>query len=208
MSFAAGIASAPQSSLNVHGSALLASRRESQQASFLSVESCHSENLFPHKEGNDREINNTNETIARVLLSRIRGCGLIAKRRSNSNPVILRLDAQDHRSWQSSRSSMVLQNRNDEFENFVKNDFIPVMNQAGVTYVVSQTIFGGDANEYVTLTMRDSFADLDKGPVLVQALGQEGAQKLMQKLPAGAVVHVERSLTRFVPELSILPVSP
>ena len=56
--------------------------------------------------------------------------------------------------------------------------------------------------------MRDTFADLDKGPVLTQALGQEGAQKLLQKLPAGAVVNLERSLTRFVPELSILPAAP
>ena len=102
----------------------------------------------------------------------------------------------------------VAPNRNNEYENFVKNDFVPVMKQAGITYLVSQTIFGGDANEYITLTMRDSFADLDKGPVLVQALGQEGAQKLMEKLPAGAVVHLERSLTRLVPELSILPTSP
>ena len=102
----------------------------------------------------------------------------------------------------------VAPNRNNDFENYLKNDFAPVMKQAGVTYLVSQTIFGGNANEYITLTMRDTFADLDKGPVPNQALGPEGAQKLMQKLPAGAVVHVERSLTRLVPELSILPASP
>jgi hypothetical protein len=95
--------------------------------------------------------------------------------------------------------------RNNDYENFLKNDFVPVMKQAGITYLVSQTIFGGNGNEYITLTMRDSFADLDKGPVLVQALGQEAADKLMQKLPAGAVVHLERSITRFVPELSIIP---
>jgi hypothetical protein len=95
--------------------------------------------------------------------------------------------------------------RNNEYENFLKNDFVPVMKQAGVTYLVSQTIFGGNGNEYITLTMRDSFADLDKGPVPVQALGQEGAQKLMQKMPAGAVVSLERSITKFVPELSIMP---
>ena len=82
------------------------------------------------------------------------------------------------------------------------------MKQAGVTYLVSQTIFGGNGNEYITLTMRDTFADLDKGPVLVQALGQEGAQKLMQKMPAGALVQLERSITRFVPELSIMPATP
>jgi hypothetical protein len=99
----------------------------------------------------------------------------------------------------------VAPNRNNDFETFLKNDFVPVMKQAGVTYVVSQTIFGGNGNEYITLTMRDTFADLDKGPVAVQALGQEGAQKLMQRIPAGAVVQLERSITRFVPELSIMP---
>jgi len=99
----------------------------------------------------------------------------------------------------------VAPNRNNDYENYLKNDFVPAMKQAGVTYLVSQTIFGGNANEYITLTMRDSFADLDKGPVLVQALGQDAAQKLMQKVPAGAVVHLERSITRFVPDLSIMP---
>ena len=102
----------------------------------------------------------------------------------------------------------VAPNRNNEFENYMKTDFVPVMKQAGVTYLVSQTIFGGNANEYITLTMRDSFAALDKGPVLVQALGQEGAQKLLQKMPVGTVVHLERSLARFVPELSIMPPTP
>lgn len=102
----------------------------------------------------------------------------------------------------------VAPNRNNDYENFLKNDFVPVMKQAGVTYLVSQTIFGGNGNEYITLTMRDSFADLDKGPVPVQALGQEGAQKLMQKMPAGALVQLERSITRFVPELSIMPARP
>ena len=102
----------------------------------------------------------------------------------------------------------VAPNRNSDYENYLKNDFVPVMKQAGVTYLVSQTIFGGDGNEYVTLTMRDSFADLDKGPVLIQALGAEAAQKLVEKMPAGAVVHLERSIARFVPELSIMPATP
>ena len=99
----------------------------------------------------------------------------------------------------------VAPNRNTEYENYLKNDFVPAMKQAGVTYLVSQTVFGGNANEYITLTMRDTFAELDKGPVLVQALGPEGAQKLTQKLPVGTVVNVERSLARFVPDMSIMP---
>jgi hypothetical protein len=99
----------------------------------------------------------------------------------------------------------VANGRNMDFENYLKNDFLPVMKQGQVSYHVTQTIFGGDANEYVTLTLRESFADLDKGPVINQVLGAEGAQKLMQKLPAGSVTHVERSITRFMPELSFMP---
>ena len=99
----------------------------------------------------------------------------------------------------------VATNRNMDFENYLKNDYLPVMKQAEVSYLVSQTIFGGDANEYVTLTLRESFAELDKGPVILQVLGQEGVQKLLQKLPAGTIMHLERSISRFVPELSFMP---
>jgi hypothetical protein len=102
-------------------------------------------------------------------------------------------------------SVSVATGRNADFENYIKNDYLPVMKQANVSYFVSQAIFGGDANEYITLTMRDNFAELDKGPVIVQALGQEGAEKLIQKLPAGTVAHIERSITRLVPELSFGP---
>jgi len=99
----------------------------------------------------------------------------------------------------------VANGRNQDFENYIKNDFAPVMAKGGATYLVSQTMFGGDANEYTTLTLRDSFAEIDKGPVPVQVLGAEGAQALLQKLPAGTVTHIERSIVRFVPELSIMP---
>ena len=95
--------------------------------------------------------------------------------------------------------------RNQDFENYTRNDLLPVMAKGGANYLVSQTIFGGDANEYVTLAMRDSFADIDKGQIPVQVLGPEGAQKLFEKLPAGTVTRIERSIVRFVPELSIMP---
>jgi hypothetical protein len=95
--------------------------------------------------------------------------------------------------------------RGQDFEDYTKNDFLPVVKQGQATYRVAETVFGGDVNEYITLTLRDSFADLDKGPVTVQVLGAEGAAKLFQKLPAGTVVHIERYVARFVPELSIMP---
>ena len=102
-------------------------------------------------------------------------------------------------------SVQVAPGRNADYENYLKNHLVPVMKQAKVPYLVNQTLFGGNANAYVTLTLRDSFADLDKGPVVTQALGQEGAEKLYKNLPPGTVVHLERSLSRFVPELSIMP---
>jgi hypothetical protein len=103
------------------------------------------------------------------------------------------------------QSVHVANGRNQEFENYLKNDLVPVMVKGGATYLVSQTIFGGDANEYVTLAMRDNFAEIDKGPIPTQVLGAEGAQKLLAKLPAGTVARLERSIMRFVPELSIIP---
>ena len=78
----------------------------------------------------------------------------------------------------------VAPNRNADYENYLKNDFVPAMKQAGVTYLVSQTIFGGNGNEYITLTMRDQIADGRNKPVSNYAprtLGSS-ASALMQKL--------------------------
>jgi hypothetical protein len=99
----------------------------------------------------------------------------------------------------------VVPGRNLDFENYLKNDLAPVMKQGKASFLVSQTIFGGDGNQYVTLLLRENFAELDKGPLPMQVLGAEGAQKLFQKMPAGALKHVDRSIARYVPELSIAP---
>ena len=93
--------------------------------------------------------------------------------------------------------------RGQDYENWVKNEYLPVVRRSkAVGYWVAETVFGGDANEYVTLTLRDNFADIDKGPIAVQVLGAEGARQLNQKMPAGAIARAERSIIRFVPELS------
>ena len=103
-------------------------------------------------------------------------------------------------------NNIVAPGHTQDYENFIKNDYLPVVRQGhDVAYLVAQTVFGGDANEYISLTVRDSFADLDKGPTAVQVLGAERAGKLMQRISAGTVVHTERSLIRFVPDLSIMP---
>jgi len=89
-----------------------------------------------------------------------------------------------------------------DFENHVKTDVLPMQKQAqSAGYLVSQTIFGGDGTEYVTLTLVNSFADLDKGPAALRVLGAAGAAKLTAKA-AGIVSHVERTVIRYDPNLS------
>lgn len=99
----------------------------------------------------------------------------------------------------------VAQGRTAEYENFIKTDWAPAMKKADVAgYFVSQIVFGGSANGYITLTALDNFADIDKGPPVVRALGQAGADKLGQKV-SGIVTHVERSVSRYNADLSIAP---
>lgn len=99
-------------------------------------------------------------------------------------------------------SVQVTPGRNAEYESFIKNDFLPVMKKAEVAgYLVHQTVYGGNIDGYVTLVLYNNFADLDTGHPTVRVLGQEGAAKLTQKI-AGVVTHVERSLARYVPDMS------
>jgi hypothetical protein len=99
--------------------------------------------------------------------------------------------------------------RNAEWENYIKNEFLPVIKKSNVPgYLVSQVAFGGDANEYITLTLHKNFAEIDQGPPAARVLGREGAMKLAQKIPPGVVVNVERSISRYRPDLSIMPTSP
>jgi hypothetical protein len=89
-----------------------------------------------------------------------------------------------------------------DYENHVKTDVLPIQKKAqSLGYLVSQTIFGGDGNEFVTLTLVNSFADLDKGPAATRVLGPEGAAKLSAKT-AGIITHTERIVIRYDPELS------
>lgn len=64
------------------------------------------------------------------------------------------------------------------------------MKKSGVPgYLVSQVVFGGSVNEYVTLTLQEKFIEMDKSAPPLRILGQEGAMKLQQKLPAGTICY-------------------
>jgi hypothetical protein len=90
-----------------------------------------------------------------------------------------------------------------DYEALVKSDVVPVMRKARLGYAVSQTVLGGDMSEFTTLIFYDNFAEIGKGHPFDRILGAEGARALTAKA-AGIVTHVERSIVRFVPDLSFM----
>ena len=95
--------------------------------------------------------------------------------------------------------------RAQEFESLIKNDVMPALKKAGVPgYFVSQTVFGGNINEYVSVTLYDSMADIGKGSPLVRVWGQEGFNKFVQKT-VGVITNQERLVTRYISDLSFMP---
>ena len=94
--------------------------------------------------------------------------------------------------------------KGSDYEALVKSDVLPVMRKARLGYVVSQTVLGGDINEFTTLILYDTFADIGKGHPFDRILGTDGSRQLTAKA-VGIVTHVERSIVRYVPELSFAP---
>jgi hypothetical protein len=92
------------------------------------------------------------------------------------------------------------------YEALVKSDVLPVMRKANLPYAVSQTILGGDVSSFTTLIFYDSFAEIGKGHPFQRILGADGERQLSMKA-AGIVTHVERSIIRYVPELSFAAVA-
>jgi len=90
-----------------------------------------------------------------------------------------------------------------EFESIVTGEILPAMKQSGTAgYWVSRTRYGGNPNLYTTVWLMDSYAELDKGHPLDRVLGREGSAKLGAKIAATLDGPIERTLMRFVPELS------
>lgn len=101
----------------------------------------------------------------------------------------------------------VTNGRATDFENFIKVEILPAMKKGKSGYYVSQTVYGGNVNDFVSVTLYDSFAEIGKGPVLIRVLGQDAFNKLGQKL-VGIVERLERSIARYNADLSIAPPPP
>jgi len=97
----------------------------------------------------------------------------------------------------------VVPGRSSDFEEILRSDFLPVMRRSQIRgFWVSQTQFGGDANEYMTLALHENYAEIDRGSPPARVLGQERASELFRKLTRENVTRQERTVIRFVPELS------
>ncbi|MFN7939858.1 MAG: hypothetical protein U0R19_41405 [Bryobacteraceae bacterium] len=77
--------------------------------------------------------------------------------------------------------------RRAEFEARSKNSVVPALKKAGVKrYVLSRVVFGGGANEYVSVRLHASLADAEKGNQAVTSV----------PMPAGLVLSSERMVFR------------
>ena len=68
--------------------------------------------------------------------------------------------------------------------------------------LVSQVGLGGNPNEFITLVLFDSFADIDN---FREAFARATADAKLTPAPAGTIVNTEWRVYRLVPELSIIP---
>ena len=82
---------------------------------------------------------------------------------------------------------------------------MPLLKKDNATgFLVARTIFGGNANEYHTGQLLSSFADIDRGPAQVRLLKPAEAAAMAAKVTPH-VEHVERTILRYVPDLSYGP---
>jgi hypothetical protein len=96
--------------------------------------------------------------------------------------------------WLETRT-LVAQGRMDDYLNWIKKDYLPALEKAGVArFLVSRPIFGGEGNEVVSSRMLMNLAEIDGGPVLTKALGEAGALAVN----ARSVPLVRSSTTRIV----------
>jgi len=95
-----------------------------------------------------------------------------------------------------------------DFIAFMKDDYVPAAKKADVANLwVSRPIFGGDLGDRVVVRPLHKMADLDGGPLMRRALGEEGARRLMEK-QSTIVQSTSYTIVRIRPDLSLMPAPP
>ena len=104
--------------------------------------------------------------------------------------------------------TLVTAGKMPDYQNWLKNDYKPALEKAGVTgFRVSRPIFGVAGNQIETIRMIKDFAEIDGGPILNQKLGADAARALNAKAN-GLVQSSRTSIIRVRPDLSFLPPAP
>ncbi len=88
-----------------------------------------------------------------------------------------------------------------DYQNFLKEEILPLYKKAKVPYTVARRGFGANNSDFVSTTYYSKFADLDGENPLTRALGQGGAAKVFAK-GAGLSTVVENVVRRRVDDLS------
>ena len=92
--------------------------------------------------------------------------------------------------------------RSADFEKNAKEQLALIRKTNAKGALMARVSSGGDPNEYWQSLLLDSFADLGQ---LNAAYVKAASDAKFAPMPAGVVMHVERSTWRYVPELSIQP---
>ena len=100
--------------------------------------------------------------------------------------------------------TIVTPGRTQEWVKGVKENLLPVVQKAGLKGMLTGKIaFGGNPNEFRSLLLFDSYADLSR---FQSEYGKAAAElKLSPMAPPGIVAQSEFLVARYVPELSIRP---
>jgi hypothetical protein len=99
-------------------------------------------------------------------------------------------------------ATSVAPGRTAEFEKG-RNEQLAVMRRTNAKGVrASRVSLGGNPDQYLFLTLFDSFADMNQWGT---TYSKAAAEAKLAPPPAGLVVHSERTVIRYVPELSIQP---
>jgi len=99
-------------------------------------------------------------------------------------------------------TTTVAAGRDDEYESFVKTAVLPAIRKAGPKgYLVSRVVYGGNLNQYTSVVLLDSFADLQRWR---EAFAKQAVTARLAAKSMGIVTSRENGVYRFVPDLSIM----
>jgi hypothetical protein len=106
--------------------------------------------------------------------------------------------------WVQTRT-VVANGKMDDYMNWMKNDYKPALEKAGVTqFRAARPIFGAPSNNMVeSIRLLKDFAEIDGGPILNQKLGADAVRALNAKV-SGIVQGTRITIIRMRPDLSYM----